>query len=56
MTGFGAAASTHSRAAVAQPVDWASMPEDRRLVQAEPAVAGADPEDDLLGPDPVAVA
>ena len=26
MTGSGAAASTHSRAAVAQPVDWASMP------------------------------
>ena len=26
MTGRGAATSTHSRAAVAQPVDWASMP------------------------------
>ena len=26
MTGSGAATSTHSRAAVAQPVDWASMP------------------------------
>ena len=26
MTGSGAAASTHWRAAVAQPVDWASMP------------------------------
>ncbi len=26
MTGSGAAASTHSRAAVAQPVDWASIP------------------------------
>ena len=30
-------------------------PEDRGLVQAELAVAGADPEDDLLGPDRVAV-
>ncbi len=26
MTGWGAAASTHWRAAVAQPVDWASIP------------------------------
>ena len=26
ITGCGAAASTHSRAAVAQPVDWESMP------------------------------
>ena len=26
MTGSGEATSTHSRAAVAQPVDWASMP------------------------------
>ena len=30
-------------------------PEDRRLVQAEPAVARADPEDDLLRPERVAV-
>ncbi len=55
MTGSGAAASTHARAAVAQPVDWASMPEEGRLVQPEPAVAGADPEHDLLRPDDVAV-
>ena len=48
ITGCGAAASTHSRAAVAQPVDWASMPEERGLVQAERAVAGGDPEGDLL--------
>ena len=34
MTGSGAAASTHARAAVAQPVDWASMP--RKAVSYRP--------------------
>src|SRR3954466_9203621 len=30
-------------------------PEDRGLVQPELAIPGADPEDDLLRPDPIAV-
>ena len=55
MTGSGAAASTNSRAAVAQPVDWASMPEERGLVQPELAVAAPDAQHDLARPDAVAV-
>ena len=55
MTGSGAATSTHSRAAVAQPVDWASIPRIAVSYRPNRAVAGADPEDDLLGRDPVAV-
>ncbi len=49
--GSGAAASTHSRAAVAQPVDWAIMPEQRGLVQAEGAVARANAQHHFLGLD-----
>ena len=55
MTGSGAAASTHSRAAVAQPVDWASIPRIAVSYSPNCAIARADPQHDLLGRDPVAV-
>ena len=55
ITGKGLATSTTSRAAVAQPVDWASMPRIAVSYRPTCAVAGADPEDDLLRRDRVTV-
>ena len=55
MTGAGDATSTHVARGGRPAGRLGEHPQDRGLVQAEPAVAGADPEDDLLGPDRVAV-
>ena len=55
MTGSGAAASTHLAGGRGPAGRLGEHPEERRLVQAEPAVARPDPEDDLLGRDAVAV-
>ena len=55
MTGSGAATSTHGPGGGRPAGRLGEHPQERRLVQPEPAVAGADPQDDLLGPDDVAV-